>query len=135
MNTMEFAGTDRANEVSRRRTMSEIKKSIPGTLKISEDVIASIVKNSVGEIEGVYSILPARKSVKQFFLKEEQSGDIGISLNEDVVEITLKIIVRGGFKAVSVAEEVQNNVKNAVQSMTGITVSRVNVIVAEIVFE
>lgn len=132
---MEFAGTDRANEVSRRRTMSEIKKSIPGTLKISEDVIASIVKNSVGEIEGVYSILPARKSVKQFFLKEEQSGDIGISLNEDVVEITLKIIVRGGFKAVSVAEEVQNNVKNAVQSMTGITVSRVNVIVAEIVFE
>lgn len=135
MNTMEFAGINPANEVSRRRTMSEIKKSIPGTLKISEDVIASIVRNSVGEIEGVYSILPARKSVKQFFLKEEQGGDIGISLNEDVVEITLKIIVRGGFKAVSVAEEVQNNVKNAVQSMTGITVSRVNVIVAEIVFE
>ncbi len=114
--------------------MSEIKKNIPGTLRISEDVITTIVKNAVHEVEGVYSVLPAKKSIKQFFLKEENNGDIGIVLNDDVVEISVKIIVKGGFKAVQVAEEVQSSIKNSVQSMTGITVSRVNVIVADVMF-
>lgn len=115
--------------------MAEIEKNIPGTLKISEDVIASIVRNTISEVEGVHSILPAKKTMKQFFLKEENYGDIGIILNEDVVEISIKIVINGGCKAISVAEEVQKTVKNAVQSMTGITVSRVNVVISEICFE
>ena len=44
MNTMEFAGTDRANEVSRRRTMSEIKKSlntIDGHGDLSKQMLAN----------------------------------------------------------------------------------------------
>lgn len=115
--------------------MADVKKSIPGALRISEDVIASIVKNSVSETDGVYSIYPAKKTIRDFFVQKENAGDIRIVLNEDVVEISLKIIVKGGSKAISVAENVQANVKNSVQSMTGIAVSRVNVVVADIVFE
>lgn len=115
--------------------MAEIKKSIPGTLKISEDVIASIVKNSVADTDGVYSILPSRRSIKNFFLQKEDYGDISVCLNKDVVEISLKIVVKGGSKAIAVAENVQSNVKSSVQSMTGIAVARVNVIVSDIVFE
>lgn len=115
--------------------MAEVKKSIPGALRISEDVIASIVKNSVGETEGVYSILPSKKTLRDLFVKREDYGDVRITLNDDVVEISLKIIVKGNSKAITVAENVQTNVKSSVQSMTGITVSRVNVIVSDIVFE
>lgn len=115
--------------------MAEIKKNIPGTLKIGENVIASIVKNSVSEINGVHSILPAKKSLRQFFINEENYGDIGISLNDGVVEISLKIVIKSGYKAISVAEEVQSEVKNSVQCMTGITVSRVNVVIADIDYE
>lgn len=115
--------------------MADVKKSIPGALRISEDVIASIVKNSVNETDGVYAIVPSKKTIKDLFVKKEDIGDVSIKLNEDVVEITLKIIIKGGSKAVSVAESVQANVKSSVQSMTGIAVSRVNVVVADIVFE
>lgn len=115
--------------------MAEVKKSIPGSLKISEDVIAAIVRNAVNDTDGVYSILPSRKTIKDFFVKREDFGAMSISLNDDVVEISLKIVITGGSKAITVAENVQTNVKSAVQSMTGIAVSRVNVIVADIVFE
>lgn len=115
--------------------MADIKRNIPGTLKISEEVIAAIVKNSVAETDGVYSILPSRKTIKDFFVTKEDYGDISVSLNDDVVEISLKIVVKGKSKAIAVAENVQTNVKSSVQSMTGITVSRVNVIVSDIVFE
>ncbi len=115
--------------------MAEVKKSIPGSLKISEDVIASIVKNSVNDTDGVYSILPSPKTIKDLFVKKDDNGAIAISLKDDVVEISLKIIIKSGSKAITVAENVQSNVKSAVQSMTGIAVSRVNVIVADIAFE
>lgn len=115
--------------------MADVKKSIPGALRISEDVIASIVKNAVSETDGVYSILPSKKTIKDLFVKKEDIGDVTITLNDDVVEISLKIIIKGGSKAINVAEEVQTNVKSSVQSMTGIAVSRVNVIVSDIVFE
>lgn len=115
--------------------MAEIKRNIPGALKIGENVIASIVSNSVKEIDGVHSILPAKKSIRQLFLNEENYGDIDIALNDGVVEISLKIVIKSGHKAISVAEEVQSEVKNAVQCMTGITVSRVNVVIADISFD
>lgn len=115
--------------------MAQIKKNVPGALRISEDVIASIVKNAVNDTEGVYSILPSRKSIKDLFVQTQDFGDIKIALNDDVVEISLKIVIKGGNRAVSVAESVQANVKNDVQSMTGLAVSRVNVVVADIVFE
>ena len=74
--------------------MAEVKKSIPGSLKISEDVIASIVRNSVNDTDGVYSILPSTKTIKDLFVKKEDTGAISIALRDDVVEISLNILVR-----------------------------------------
>ena len=40
-----------------------------------------------------------------------------------------------GNKVTVVAEEIQNNVKSSVQTMTGVAVARVNVTIAGIVFD
>ena len=55
---------------------------------------------------------------------------IVVEMTEDVAEITVNILVKYGCKIPPLAERVQENVKNAVQNMTQITVSRVNVVVA-----
>lgn len=44
------------------------------------------------------------------------------------------MILAGGYKIPAVAEKVQKAVKESVQSMTGITVSRVNMVVAGVRF-
>ena len=57
---------------------------------------------------------------------------IKVKLLGDIVEITLAVIVEQGYKVIMVAESIQDSVKSSVQSMTGITVSRVNVIISGI---
>lgn len=106
-----------------------------GTLKVSEDVIATIARLATIEINGVDGLNNANASFKQVFLKPTENGAIKIRLTGDVVEISVNVTVKAGSKVVSVAEQIQNNIKSSVQSMTGVTVARVNVLIAGIVFE
>ena len=118
-----------------------------GTLKISEEVILTIAKHAINDIKGVEEIVPVNESgIKNKPLKKLASKDWGIAgkifgkknnlikvkLLGDVVEITLAVIVKQGHKVTMIAENIQNAVKSSVQSMTGITVSRVNVIISGI---
>lgn len=118
-----------------------------GTLRISEEVILTIAKLAISDIKGVEEIVPVNDfGVKNKSLQKLVSRDWGIArklfgkknnlikvkLMGDVVEITLAVIIKQGHKVAMVAESIQNSVKSSVQSMTGITVSRVNVIISGI---
>ena len=109
--------------------MEQEKRENTGTLKISETVIITVAKLAIAEVAGVDSL-----SVKRN-LFGRASAPIQVRLLDDVVELTVSIVAKHGCRATSVAETVQNTVKEQVQTMTGITVSRVNVIVAGIAFE
>ena len=67
--------------------------------------------------------------------KVRKNGPIRISMMGDVAAIDIKIVVKSGFKACSVAQDVQNAVKENVQNMTGVAVARVNVTISGVVFE
>lgn len=110
-------------------------QKVQGQLKVSKDVITTITKNAVLEIDGVCSIANAKnKMIKNFFLYKTDFESIKIDFVNDTVEITIYLFVNPGVKVKSVAEQVQNRVKNEVQSMTGVTVSKVNVIVSDVKF-
>ena len=49
--------------------------------------------------------------------------------------MTLNLVVKFGAKIPAVAEKVQENVKSAVQNMTNVTVSRVNLVIAGLAAE
>lgn len=106
-----------------------------GTLKVSEEVIATIVKLAVLDVQGVDSLMTPNVSLEKIFFKQNGNSTIKIKLSGDVVEISLSILVKYGNKVTALAEAVQNRVKSDVQSMTGITVSRVNVLIGGIVFD
>ncbi len=106
-----------------------------GTLKVSENVIFTIAKNATLEIKGVDSLAPVAPILKNAFIKSEKNNAIKIRLTGDVVEISISINVKMGNKVTVVAEEIQNNVKSSVQTMTGVAVARVNVTIAGIVFD
>lgn len=103
------------------------KKTSPsnGMLKVSNEVIMKIVELAASEINGVASE-NGRLAVYQSF-----TGALGspvrVSVSKETVVIDLSIITEQGSKAINVASAVQESVKSAVQSMTGIAVSKVNV--------
>lgn len=107
--------------------MNDVSKKVEKSLHISQDVIAQIVTNSVNEIEGVYGIASVMKTPRQLWFRQENFGNIRIGLVDDVLSVSIGIILCRGAKAVSVAEEIQDKVKSAVQNMLGLTVAKVNV--------
>ena len=109
--------------------MNDVSKKVEKSLHISQDVIAQIVTNSVNEIEGVDGIAPVIETPRQLWFRQENFGNIRIGLVDDVLSVSIGIILCRGAKAVSVAEEIQDKVKSAVQNMLGLTVAKVNVTV------
>lgn len=106
-----------------------------GNLKISREVISTIAKYAAMEIEGVASLASFTANLKGWLLKKQSAKPISIDLTDDVARIDIHINVKAGTKIPELAEKVQEAVKEAVQNMTGIAVSHVNIEVSDIVFE
>ena len=105
-----------------------------GNLKISREVIATIARYAALEIEGVDSLASFATNLKGWLLKKQSAKPIGIDLSDDVAVIELHVNIKAGVNIPETAEKIQSAVKEAVQNMTGIAVSRVNINIAGIVF-
>lgn len=105
-----------------------------GTLKVSESVIVTIVKNAALEIDGVHKIATKSLSIKSFLQSSSDPSDIKVSMLDGVCMISMSIIAKSGYNVVSVCEQIQEKVKAAVQSMTGVPVSKVDISVADVDF-
>ena len=106
--------------------------SIGGSLQISTDVIAKVAGMATLEVDGVCELSAGTLGVKGLFSKMGLTAlkkPIEVTLSEDVAEITVNVKVQYASKIPALSEKVQENVKSAVQNMTGITVSKVNVMV------
>ena len=109
--------------------MEQETKTNVGDLRISEAVIVKMANYAIAEVAGVDG-LAVRKSIFK-----KKTAPIQVSLLGVVAEITAHITVKPGCRATTVAEQVQQTVKDQVQTMTGIAVSKVNVVVAGIAFD
>ena len=115
---------------------TERKESI-GTLRISKDVIATIATNAAKEIDGVAGIAPLTTNIRNWITKKQSAMPlpVSITLKDDVAEIDINVILREGANIPTVCQRVQSAVKEAVQSMTSIHVTKVNITVADIRFD
>lgn len=101
-------------------------------LKISEGVIATIAKVATLDVSGVYGLVSFRKSILGLINKNRLADCIKIELTDEIAAVSIYLKLKYGAVIQETAFEVQKKVKDAVQSMTGIHVSRVNVIVSDI---
>lgn len=118
--------------------MAELKEYIArsdenGSVTISEDVIASIAAIAAMEIDGVASL--GTSNVADFLGKKVATKGVKIIIGDDSTEIAITISIKKGFVIPTVAKSVQDNVISAVESMTGLKVSAVNVKVGGVAFE
>lgn len=105
-----------------------------GSLQISTEVIGKIARCAALEIEGVAEVSCGRqnKKVKDLLEIASLQSPVTVTMREGTAEITLNLLVNFGVRIPSVAEKVQENVKSAVQSMTNVTVSRVDLVIASL---
>ena len=103
-----------------------------GTLQISTEVIAKIARCAALEIDGVAEVSCGSQNKKLRNLLETSSiqTPVTVEMRDGTANITLHLMVRFGARIPAIAEKVQENVKNAVQNMTNVTVSRVTLVIA-----
>lgn len=98
-------------------------------IKIENDVIAVIAGVAVSEVAGVYEMQGGFAGGISEVLKGKKNLAKGIKVDteNDRVNIDVNIIVEYGARIPDVAFEIQNKVKTAVETMTGLKVDGVNV--------
>lgn len=112
--------------------MSNVEK-ISGNVQISDDVLVTIVETASMEVEGVYSIISSlAEDIMCKITKKTPYKNIKIVKDKDKLTIDLSLIVSMGYKIMEVAEKTQVKVKNAIETMTGLEVSFVNVDVVSV---
>ena len=98
-------------------------------IKIANDVIAVISGVAVSEVPGVYGMAGGFAGGITEVLKGKKNLAKGIKVEttDKNAKIDVNIIVEYGSRIPDVAYEIQNRVKKAVESMTGLKVTDVNV--------
>lgn len=107
-----------------------------GNIRISEEVIASIAALAAGDVEGVAALSQsAGMDIGDFLGKKPLTRGVKIQFDEQGVGVDLFVLMRYGIVIHETAKKIQDDVANAIESMTGMTVTGVNVTVTGISFE
>lgn len=116
------------------KTEVEVKEEISistesNEIKIADDVVAVIAGVAVSEVPGVSDMAGgfAGGITEVLSGKKNLAKGIKVEVTEKDTKIDVNIIVEYGIRIPDVAFEIQNRVKKAVETMTGLNVLEVNV--------
>lgn len=119
---------EEVKEVNENEEVVEVTEE-GNEIKIANDVVAVIAGKAASEVNGVYEMAGgfAGGISEVFSGKKSLSKGIKVEVGEKETKIDVNIIVEYGVRIPDVAFEIQNKVKSAVESMTGLNVAEVNV--------
>ena len=103
-----------------------------GKVFISDDILAVIAAKAAVEVEGVAGIgnFSNAKAIKKSMPK-----GVNITVAEQTVRVALAVNVKMGAKLHEISKEVQEHVKTAIETMTGLDVAEVNIRISTIIPE
>lgn len=102
---------------------------IANGVKISDDVVQIIAGIAAGEVDGVQSLGNSIAGGIAEFLGGKKTVSRGVKVDISGTEVTIDVhvVVRYGVRIPDVAWNVQEKVKDAVETMTGLSVLKVNI--------
>ena len=104
-------------------------------LSISTDVIEKMTELAACEIDGVKGIVKKAIDLKSAVKSKSVVKGVKVESVNGAIEITVYIRVDSKIRMRAIAEAVQQNVKDKVQTMTGTAVTKVNVNIEDVDFD
>lgn len=111
-----------------------------GTVTFATDVVAKMAGLAATEVEGVASMSATSSGFADIFSRRTQSSrnftkGVKIAIENNRVLVDVSIIVEYGTPVPDVASNIQENVKKAIETMSGLDVQSVDVHVQGMSFE
>jgi uncharacterized alkaline shock family protein YloU len=126
---------DKKQLVSQAQGALSINGDELGLIHIHENVIASAVRKTIDEVEGVIRLSGSAlvNNIAEI-IGNKKIGDRAINVNIDgeSVSIEVKVNMQYGVHVPTVAANIQTAVAKEVEKITGMKVTTVNVIVQEL---
>ena len=107
-----------------------------GQVQIADEVIAVIAGLAATEVEGVSKMSGniTNEIVSKLGMKNLSKG-VKVTIDGEQVSIVLNLILNYGVSIPKTSQEVQEKVKAAIENMTGLSVTDVNIRIAGIQME
>ncbi|MGI6006362.1 MAG: Asp23/Gls24 family envelope stress response protein [Ruminococcus sp.] len=107
-----------------------------GTVQIADEVVAIIAGLAATEVEGVNSMAGniTNELVGKLGMKNLSKG-VKVNVQDGVVDVDLNLNIKYGYAIPEVCSKVQEKVKSAIENMTGLSVSGINIGIAGVNLE
>lgn len=107
-----------------------------GEVKIADDVVAMIASLAAVEVEGVSSMAGniTKELISKVGVKNLTKG-VKVDVLGGSVRVDLSLIMEYGYNIPVTCQTVQNKVKAAIENMTGLNCSDVNIRIAGIIMK
>ena len=104
-----------------------------GQVQIADEVVSVIAGLAATEVEGVAKMSGniTNEIVSKLGMKKLSKG-VKVPITGTQVDVTLNLVLSYGVSIPKTSQEVQDKVKSAIETMTGLTVSEVNIRIAGI---
>lgn len=119
-----------------RNTYTIYDDNTIGTVQIADEVVAIIAGLAATEVEGVDSMVGniTNELVAKLGMKNLAKG-VKIEVNENIVKVRIVLNIKYGYNIPDTSKAVQERVKTAIETMTGLEVSGVDVGIADVVLD
>ena len=107
-----------------------------GEIKIADEVVAIIAALAATEVEGVASMAGniTNELIGKLGMKNLSKG-VKVDVLEGIVTVSSALDLKYNYSIVAVSARVQEKVKNAIETMTGLEVADVNIKAAGVEME
>ena len=104
------------------------EKDTIGEVQIADEVVATIAGLAATEVEGVASMAGnvTKELIGKLGVKNLSKG-VKVLVTDNNVDVDLALNIDYGYSIMKVSEKVQDRVKSAIENMTGLEVSMVNI--------
>ncbi|MBT3377765.1 MAG: Asp23/Gls24 family envelope stress response protein [Lentisphaerae bacterium] len=105
-----------------------------GTIRISENVIAAVVRKYTLEVEGVIGFAGAGfvGGLTDMITRRHYEHSVTVDLDGEAVNISVTLVLEFGVRIPEVAQGVQETIRTRVEELTGKQVTKVEVIIQDL---
>lgn len=102
-----------------------------GTVQIADEVVAMIASLAATEVDGVSAMAGniSNELMSKVGVKNLTKG-VKVEVIGSSVKVELAVLMEYGYNIPGTSQKVQERVKNAIENMTGLTVTDVNIRIA-----
>ena len=115
------------------RTVLKLKEDKLGEIRVADEVVTIIAGLAATEVDGVSSMSGniTNEIVSKIGIKNLSKG-VKVDVIDGIVTVDLSLNIKYGFAIPDVSAKVQERVRSAIETMTGLEVGTINVKIASV---